>query len=60
MANDVTETEPYAAGKAAAERSEPVSCNPYPSTSEAYRQWEEGHASVTAVDEVADDLADFA
>lgn len=60
MAEDVTETDPYAAGKAAAERNQPASCNPHPSTSDAYRRWEEGHASVTAVDEVADDLADFA
>ncbi len=60
MATDETQTVPFAEGKAAAERSEPASRNPYPPKSEAHRQWKEGHASVTAADEVADDLADFA
>lgn len=50
----------HAAGKAAAERSEPVENNPHRPGSAAHRRWAEGHLSVTEPDEIADDLADFA
>ncbi|GJE76253.1 MULTISPECIES: hypothetical protein [Methylorubrum] len=50
----------YVEGRAAAERGEGADRNPHSAGSSEYRHWADGHASVTAPDAVADDLADFA
>ncbi|WP_232631753.1 hypothetical protein [Methylobacterium sp. Leaf118] len=47
-------------GRRAAERREATDQNPHPAGSQEHRRWAEGHASVTAPDAIADDLADFA
>lgn len=58
--SDDTAEDAHADGKAAAERSEPISNNPHASGTAAHRRWRAGHRSVTAPDEIADDVADFA
>lgn len=60
MADDDRADNAFEEGKAAAERSEPASKNPYTPDSDAHRRWLDGHLSVTEPDEIADDLADFA
>ena len=50
----------YLEGRRAAERREAADRNPHPAGSQEARRWAEGHASVTAPDAIADDLADFA
>lgn len=50
----------YVEGRAAAERGEGADRNPHAAGSGDYRLWADGHASVTAPDAVADDLANFA
>ena len=50
----------YLDGRRAAERSEGPEHNPHPTGSDAHRLWQDGHASVTAPDAVADDIGDFA
>ena len=60
MAETDTQTAAYAEGKQAAERGEAATANPHPEASDARRLWDRGHAAVTAPDEVADDIADFA
>ena len=59
-AQDVTQDAVHAEGRAAAERREGADQNPYPAGSAEYRRWADGHASVTAPDAIADDLANFA
>ncbi|SFL25300.1 hypothetical protein [Methylorubrum salsuginis] len=59
-AQDITKDAVYAEGRAAAERREGADKNPHSAGSAEYRRWADGHASVTAPDAVADDLADFA
>jgi hypothetical protein len=59
-AQDVTQDPVYAEGRAAAERREGADKNPHSAGSAEYRRWADGHASVTAPDAIADDLADFA
>ncbi|MFY9294211.1 MAG: hypothetical protein WAP03_26525 [Methylorubrum rhodinum] len=59
-AEDVTQDAVHAEGRASAERGEGADKNPHPAGSSEYRRWADGHASVTAPDAIADDLADFA
>ncbi len=60
MAEDPQQSEAYRAGKAAAEAREPHSRNPHPPGSPEHEAWQAGFAAVTAPDEIADDIADFA
>lgn len=60
MDPDAVNDPAYLDGRQAAERSEGPEHNPHPAGSEAHRLWQDGHASVTAPDAVADAIGDFA
>ncbi|MEH3120042.1 MAG: hypothetical protein PGN25_21260 [Methylorubrum populi] len=60
MERDRTEDAACAEGRHAAERGEAPESNPHPPGSAEHRSWQDGHASVTAPDAVADDVGDFA